>query len=94
MGKAKVSTGDAEASAIAALQYLASDPERLGRFLSLTGLGPDTLRRAASEDGFLLRVLDHLLEDEKLLVAFAEAQGLRPDQVVAAYAELGGRLPE
>lgn len=94
MGKAKVSTGDAEATAIAALQYLASDPERLGRFLSLTGLGPDTLRQAASDPGFLPRVLDYLLEDERLLVAFAEAHGVRPDQVVAAHARLGGRLPE
>jgi Protein of unknown function (DUF3572) len=39
----------AEALAVAALGFIASEPERLGRFLAMTGIGPDSLRAAARE---------------------------------------------
>ena len=81
----------AEATAIEALGFLAAEPERLARFLALSGLGPDTLRQAASEPGFLLAVLDHLAADEPLLLAFAAAKGLDPSAVVAARDSLAGR---
>ena len=61
---------EAESLAIKALAFLASDPERLGRFLAITGLGPETIRKAASNPGFLVAVLDYLANDETLLVAF------------------------
>ena len=51
---------DAEALAIAALSFIASEPERLGRFLALTGIGPESLRAAARDPGFLVGVLDHV----------------------------------
>ena len=50
----------AETVAIQALSFLAQEPEQLERFLSLTGLTPDSLRDAAREPNFLLGVLDHL----------------------------------
>ena len=37
----------AENLAIQALSFLAADPERLGRFLAITGIGPDAIRKAA-----------------------------------------------
>ena len=46
----------AEALGIQALAYLAGDPERLGRFLALSGLGPETIRAAAHDPGFLAGV--------------------------------------
>ena len=41
-----------------------SEPERLGRFLALTGIGPPEFATAAREPGFLAGVLDHLAADE------------------------------
>ena len=35
--------------AVQALAFLAADPERLGRFLAVTGIGPDAIRRAAAD---------------------------------------------
>jgi hypothetical protein len=85
-----LSTGRAsgEALAIAALGFLADDPERLSRFLALSGLGPGNLRQAAADPSFLLAVLDHLAGDERLLVAFASAQRLDPSAVARARAAL------
>lgn len=74
--------------AIAALGYLASDPQTIDRFLSLTGLNLSDLREAAASPGFLAAVLDFMLEDESLLLAFAADQGLTPDRVVRARARL------
>jgi Protein of unknown function (DUF3572) len=72
---------DAEALALAALDFLGQDGERIGRFLSLSGLDPGTLRKAAAEPGFLSGVLDHVASDEALLVHFAEAAGIAPERV-------------
>ena len=71
----------AEALAVQALTYLGSDPERLGRFLSLSGLGPLSIREAARQEGFLAGVLDHVASDETLLIAFATEQGIDPAEV-------------
>ena len=86
----KLSTGreGAESMAIAALGFLAVEPERLARFLALSGLGPHNLRQAATSPGFLAAVLDHLAADERLLVAFAAAQGVDPAAVTSARAAL------
>src|SRR5438552_45120 len=51
----------AEIVAIQALSFVASDPERLGLFLAETGVGPESLRNAASDPHFLLNVLDFVL---------------------------------
>jgi Protein of unknown function (DUF3572) len=61
----------AEQLAVAALGFIAGEPERLGRFLAMTGLGPASIRDAASEPQFLAGVLDHVAADEPLLLAFA-----------------------
>jgi hypothetical protein len=80
--------GDPEAVAIQALGFLASDAERLGRFLAVTGLGPENLRAAAREPAFLASVLHYIASDQKLLLAFAAAGGLPPERVAAAHAKL------
>ncbi|MCU0885149.1 MAG: DUF3572 domain-containing protein [Beijerinckiaceae bacterium] len=76
---------DAEDIAIRALGFLASDPERLDRFLSFTGLGPENLRAAAGTPGFLASVLDHVVNDESLLMALAGNLGLPPETVARAH---------
>ncbi|ACB94853.1 DUF3572 domain-containing protein [Beijerinckia indica] len=69
--KQRLSSQDAEILAIAALTFLAAEPERLERFVALSGLTPENLRAAAATPGFLAAVLDHLCSDELLLLAFA-----------------------
>ncbi len=85
--------GFASEAAIAALGFLAADPERLERFLALSGLGPHNLRRAAADPSFVGAVLDYLVADERLLVAFAREQGWDPAEVVRARDALGGPPP-
>ena len=80
----------AEALAVQALNFLATEPERLGRFLALSGLGPESIRAAAAESGFLAGVLAHLAEDETLLVAFAAEAGVKPAEVDRARRLLAG----
>ena len=88
MLRMKTPTPDPEATAIAALGFIAADPERLARFLDMTGLGPATLRRAAAEPGFHAQVLAHILSDEGLLLAFAANAGLAPQTVAGAHERL------
>jgi hypothetical protein len=76
--------------AILALGFLAQDPERLGRFLSLAGIGPDRIRQAAADPEFLAGVLDHVASDEPLLLAVAEHIGVKPEAVMRAHAALSG----
>ena len=70
--------------AIAALGFVAADPERLSDFLALSGLDVAHLRAAARDDGFLAGLMAHLAADEKLLLAFAAEQGVAPEKVAAA----------
>ncbi|MGL4440561.1 MAG: DUF3572 domain-containing protein [Bosea sp. (in: a-proteobacteria)] len=81
---------DAEGMAINALGFLASDPERLGRFLSVTGLGPENLRAAAGEPAFLLSVLDYVASDESLLLALAGHLSIRPETITQARQRMAG----
>ncbi len=79
----------AEALAIEALNYLAAEPERLGRFLALTGIGPLEIRDAAAAPHFLAGVLDHVVGDERLLVEFAAHAQIKPEAVMRAATTLG-----
>jgi hypothetical protein len=71
--------------AVAILTFLAAEPERLSRFLDLTGLTPATLRAAASGTAFEEALVDHLRTDDRLLLAFASAQGIDPGRLHALY---------
>lgn len=81
---------DPESLAIEALGFLAEESERLSRFLALTGLEAGNLRQAAREPHFLGSVLDHLLNDESLLLAFCADRHLQPDAVQRARQRLPG----
>lgn len=71
----------AETLAIEALGFIAGEPDPLARFLATSGIGPATLRRAAADPAFLAGVLDFLLGDEALLVAFAGRAGIPPERI-------------
>jgi hypothetical protein len=80
----------AEGLAIQALSYIAGEPERLDRFLSVTGIGPDQIRAAAGEPGFLAGVLAYLASDETLATAFTAEVGCGPADIARAHFALGG----
>lgn len=80
---------EAEILAINALGFLASDGERLQRFMDLSGLDVAAIRAGAANPAFLGGILDHLLADESLLLIFAEEQQLRPERI----SDLRRKLP-
>lgn len=79
---------DPELLAIAVLGFIAQDPARLSRFLDITGLSPATLRGAAGQPGFLASVLEYLLGDESLMLAFCAENGHAPESVAQAASRL------
>jgi len=80
----QLSDGDAEMIAIGALQFLADRPEELVRFLALSGIDPEDLRRLAGDTEFLGGLLDFLLADEALLLVFATEARLAPEKIAIA----------
>ena len=68
------------------LAFIAADPERLGRFLAATGIGPADIRAAAREPLFLAGVLDHLANNETELrrLCRGNREPLRPISCAAA----------
>ena len=77
--------------AIQALAFIAEEPERLNLFLVSTGIEAAEIRTAAREPGFLAGVLEHMLGDESLLIAFATSAGIDPAEVARARAAMGRR---
>ena len=61
----------AEGIAAQGLAFLAEEPARLVRFLTETGLAPEQIREQAATRAFLAAVLEHLANDESLLLVFA-----------------------
>lgn len=80
----------AEILALDALGFLAAEPQRLARYLSLTGLSAADLMARAAEPSLLGAVLDHLLADETLLCQFAADAALDPSAVRNARRRLPG----
>ena len=83
----------AQTIALLALSFLAEDEDRLGRFMGWTGLGPDDVRKAATNLDLLGGVLDYLLTHEPLLVEFAENANIAPEDPVRARQALPGYMP-
>jgi hypothetical protein len=80
----------AESVAIQALTFLTADPYQLEQFLTLTGLDQASIRVAAAQPGFLAGVLDHIVSNESLMVAFAAYSELTPTDVDRARKALSG----
>ena len=86
----------AEAIAAAALEFLAEDPSRLGRFLGDSGMQPDEQASALAGGGtgVMAAALEHILADESQLLVFASGLRRKPEEVVAAHALLQGPAPQ
>jgi hypothetical protein len=79
---------EAEAIAVSALGFLASDPELLPRFLAITGIEAGSIRTAAREPGFLAGVLQFILAHEPTLLRFAEETATPPAAIGKALRAL------
>jgi Protein of unknown function (DUF3572) len=84
MAKSMMDRDGAQAISLRALAFLAQEPDRLQRFINLTGVEPQAIARMAGETQFQVAVLEHLLGDERLLVEFCEAERLEPILPAAA----------
>ena len=73
---------------LAALGWLLEDDDRAQRFLSLTGLDPDSLRAAVSERSTQAAVLEFLANHEPDLIRAGEALAVTPEELIAAMKEL------
>lgn len=90
MARQRLTIDEAEALSLKALGFLASDADRLTRFLQLTGLSPEDLRSQVGEATTLTAVLDHLLSDQSLLLVFAAECGIEPQLIEEARARVSG----
>jgi hypothetical protein len=88
--KSPDSTEEAEVLALQALVFMAAEPDRLSRFMELSGLGLESIRASAADPGFLGGLLDHMLADQSLLLIFAEEHGLKPDRIGQLRRKLPG----
>lgn len=79
---------DPEMVAIRALAFIAEDPDRLERFLQLTGTRPETLRSGAGTPGFLSGVIQQVVGWEPWLLEFAAYAEMAPADVVDAADQL------
>jgi len=84
----------AETLALKALGHLAADEESFLRFLRISGLELDDLRRRAGEPELLAAVVDFLLSDEKLCESFITAEQLGPQELHAVRRALPGTALE
>lgn len=86
--KTQPTAQEAEILALDALRFLASEPQRIGRFMTMTGLQAADLMATAAHPALLAAVLDHLLFDETLLHLFAEEAGIPATSIGEARQKL------
>ncbi|QPH56249.1 DUF3572 domain-containing protein [Pontivivens ytuae] len=85
----------AQGLAIDVLGWLATDDEKLGAFLALSGASAGDLRERMREPEFLGFLVDFLMQDEATLIAFCDATGHAYDAPQRARQLLpGGDVPD
>ena len=95
MRRHAMTTEEAQAIAFAGLALLADQPERIGHFLSVSGVAPGDIRTLAGTSAFQTAILSHIRADESLLLVFAAQLGVDPARISEAEAQLsGGRRTE
>jgi hypothetical protein len=79
---------DPEAIALAALAATLGDPRRAQRFIDLTGIGTDELRRNPADRALLAALIRFLEAYEPDLLAVSGELGVSPELLVEARREL------
>ena len=82
----------AEQVAIAALSFLARDPDALGDFVDQSGISPEAMRRIAPTDLYA-GVMGFLMSRDALVPVFARSVGITPEDVMAAATVLSPTEP-
>ncbi len=77
-------TDDVQTLALSALAATFSDARLARRFLDLSGIETDELRRRAADPALLAALLRFLEAHEPDLIAVAQAVGVGPAELVAA----------
>ena len=72
---------EAETVALKGLGFLANSVADLERFVAGSGVDPAAFRLRAEDPHFLAAVIDFLLMDDALLLAFCRAESLDPRQI-------------
>ena len=89
--KTRTPTADeADTLAVTILAWLAGQPELMGRFLALSGLEADQLRRVAREPGFSAGLTGFLMNHEPTLMAFCGNNGIDVEFVQSCHHLLAG----
>jgi len=86
----KTANDRADETAISVLAWLATEPDLMARFLSLSGLTAENLRSASAQPGFFAGVLGFLMNHEPTLIRFCAATGQNAATVATAYRTLAG----
>lgn len=74
--------------ALAVIAWIMEDNERAERYMSLTGLEPDSLREGLNDNNVLASALEFLSNYEPDLIKAAEALAVTPEQILFAHQEL------
>lgn len=85
---------DAETLAIQAVAFLAGQEDHFLRFVALTGTSVDAVRESLGDPAVLGAVLDFVLADEALLLAFCASVSIAPDRPGRARRLLPGGAAE
>lgn len=70
------------------LAYLAEHPGELQEFMVQTGLTPDTLRHEVAAGRLAPGLIDHVAQNESLLLAVCAFAGLAPENFMRVWARL------
>jgi hypothetical protein len=70
--------------------FLLADEARLERFVALSGITSQDLAVRMGETDFQAFVVDYVLEDQSLVLAFTTAHDLRPESLLQARRHLPG----
>lgn len=84
----------AQSIALQALSFIVKDNELLEQFLTNTGLTPQELKARVNEPELLGGVLDAILINDEVLLAFCNFSSLSPNTIILARQSLPGALVE
>ena len=89
-----MTSNEAEIMGLQMLGWLARQEDAMSRFAALSGLDPVDLLAHASDPAMLGGMMDFVLSDEPLLLAFCEENDIPPEAPAQARQLLpGGDIP-
>ena len=84
------STLEGSTIALQLIAFLASDDERMERFSALSGMALGDMKDGANNPVFLGFMLDYALQDEALILSFAEFHEISPQTLALTRRQLPG----